>query len=185
MITGYQAAEFLMGQVSPDHDPRLSVLQINLLLYYAQGWHLASYEKPLFSDPVEAWAGGAAVRSVWEGLGGHGGRSIEENVLSVYRGMDFAIGQDAQTLMEMVWQSYGSTPVFQLRTMVMQDAPYRLARKGLDPSSEVQPPIGLEDMRKHFLNLRGGLLDQAMPGPVEDEADMQWLLSAAALHDND
>lgn len=185
MITGYQVAEFLMSQIPEDHDPPVSVLQINLLLYLAQGWHLASFDTPVFSDPVEAWPGGPAVHSVWESLGGHGGRTIDETVLSAYRSMAFNIGQDSRTLMEMVWQSYGGTPVFELRSAAMQDPPFRLARRGLGPTDAGRPAIGLKAMTTHFRGLRDGMLQRATAGPVDDDADLQWLLSAAALHDAD
>lgn len=41
-------------------------MRIQKLLYFAQGWHLARYGKPLFSAPVHAWAYGPVVPEVYE-----------------------------------------------------------------------------------------------------------------------
>jgi len=40
-------------------------LRLNKLLYYAQGWHLARFDKPLFAAPIHAWTHGPVVRDVY------------------------------------------------------------------------------------------------------------------------
>jgi len=39
---------------------------LQALLYYAQAWSLLWDGVPIFDDPIEAWAQGPVVRSVWE-----------------------------------------------------------------------------------------------------------------------
>jgi uncharacterized phage-associated protein len=46
----------------------LTHLKIQKLLYFAQGWHLAYFDFPLFEDPVEAWKYGPVVTSVYYAL---------------------------------------------------------------------------------------------------------------------
>lgn len=43
------------------------IAQLQVLLYYAQGCHLALHDEELFDDPIEAWSRGPAVRSLWPG----------------------------------------------------------------------------------------------------------------------
>lgn len=40
-------------------------LRLQKLLYFAQGWSLARYGKPLFDAPIEAWKFGPVVREVY------------------------------------------------------------------------------------------------------------------------
>lgn len=41
-------------------------MRVQKLLYFAQGWHLARYGKPLFSAPLQAWQYGPVVPEVYE-----------------------------------------------------------------------------------------------------------------------
>lgn len=40
-------------------------LKMQKLLYYAQAWHLAKFEKPLFKNEVEAWEFGPVIKDVY------------------------------------------------------------------------------------------------------------------------
>lgn len=44
----------------------LSNLKLQKLLYYEQGFHLAWFNSPLFSDDIEAWMYGPVVPSVYD-----------------------------------------------------------------------------------------------------------------------
>lgn len=45
--------------------PSAGDVKIHKLLYYCQGWHVASTGKPMFSEPIEAWTNGPVVADVW------------------------------------------------------------------------------------------------------------------------
>ena len=50
-------------------------MRVNKLLYFAQGWHLARYGKPLFDAAIEAWQYGPVVPEVYDRykvFGAHG-----------------------------------------------------------------------------------------------------------------
>jgi uncharacterized phage-associated protein len=40
-------------------------VKIHKLLYYCQGWHLAWFGDPAFSEVIEAWANGPVVEALW------------------------------------------------------------------------------------------------------------------------
>jgi len=46
------------------------------LLYYAQGFHLALFEQPLFDSPIEAWRHGPVCPKVYHHYKNHGGSLI-------------------------------------------------------------------------------------------------------------
>jgi len=55
-------AIYIMEQCGP-----MTAMKLQKLVYYSQAWHLVWDEEPLFSDPIEAWANGPIVRSLYHG----------------------------------------------------------------------------------------------------------------------
>lgn len=51
-------------------------MRVNKLLYFAQGWHLARYGKPLFDAPLEAWQYGPVVPEVYNRYSPFGAQGI-------------------------------------------------------------------------------------------------------------
>jgi uncharacterized phage-associated protein len=45
--------------------PRIDDVTLHKLLYFAQGFHLATTGRPLFNERVEAWARGPVVGDLW------------------------------------------------------------------------------------------------------------------------
>lgn len=54
-------------------------LRLQKLLYFAQGWHLARYGKPLFDAPLQAWAYGPVVPEVYQKYRENGKQGITTN----------------------------------------------------------------------------------------------------------
>lgn len=53
-------------------------LRLQKLLFFAQGWHLARYGRPLFDAPIEAWSYGPVVPEVYRLYKQNGRYGIEE-----------------------------------------------------------------------------------------------------------
>ena len=51
------ARYFLLVASSLEAGDTISNLKMQKMLYYAQGWHFAHFNTPLFDDEIEAWAG--------------------------------------------------------------------------------------------------------------------------------
>src|SRR5450756_3169344 len=45
---------------------QMSTWKLQKLVYYCQAWHLVWEENPLFDDPIQAWANGPVVRSLYD-----------------------------------------------------------------------------------------------------------------------
>ncbi|NLJ65319.1 MAG: SocA family protein [Christensenellaceae bacterium] len=54
-------------------------LRLQKLLYFAQGWYLARYGKPLFEDDMLCWKYGPVVRTVYDKYKDRGKTGIENN----------------------------------------------------------------------------------------------------------
>ncbi len=58
-------ASLFLYWANREGDP-VSHLKLQKLLYYSQAWHLVNFGRTLFPDPIEAWAYGPVVRSLYE-----------------------------------------------------------------------------------------------------------------------
>ena len=69
MANVHDVAQFFIGlaneQANNEQGDMMTNLRLQKLLYFAQGWHLARYGKPLFDDDIEAWQYGPVVPSVY------------------------------------------------------------------------------------------------------------------------
>ena len=81
MANVQDVAKFFIGlasdQAKQDHGDLMTNLRLQKLLYFAQGWHLARYGRPLFDDDIEAWRLGPVVRSVYNEYKAYGKSGID------------------------------------------------------------------------------------------------------------
>jgi len=109
---------WLGGQGGDDND--VSNLKLQKLLYYSQGFCLAMYGKPLFSDPIKAWDHGPVVPSVYEEYKGFGG-----NVIDPPAAPPVGLNQDQTELIEEVFEIYGQYSPWRLRDMTHDETPWK------------------------------------------------------------
>lgn len=60
----------------------VTVMTLLKVLYFAHGWHLAKFEKPLVGQPFEAWKHGPVNRVVYDQLKGCGAKPIRQRLRS-------------------------------------------------------------------------------------------------------
>lgn len=65
-------------QAESESGDGMTNLRVNKLLYFAQGYSLAKYGKPLFNEQIEAWDHGPVVPSVYHAYKGFGKNVIED-----------------------------------------------------------------------------------------------------------
>lgn len=51
---------------SSEEDQELTLMKLSKLVYIAHGWNLASFDKPLVSEPVQAWKFGPVIESIYQ-----------------------------------------------------------------------------------------------------------------------
>ena len=58
MATIFDVADYFLAKTDPELGDLMTHLKLQKLVYYAQGFHLALYDKPLFRESIEAWEHG-------------------------------------------------------------------------------------------------------------------------------
>ncbi|MDR1164441.1 MAG: DUF4065 domain-containing protein [Deltaproteobacteria bacterium] len=114
----------------------LTHLKIQKMLYFAQGWHLAHFDFPLFEDPIEAWKHGPVVRSVYWELKSYSKDDSITELIEGYtlNGFDYeALGtpemlffcDKAKDLMLSVWDEYAKQSAWDLVSIThAKDSPW-------------------------------------------------------------
>ncbi|AWI33728.1 Panacea domain-containing protein [Helicobacter apodemus] len=86
----------------------ISNLKIQKMLYYAQGYSLCLFEKPLFSDRIEAWKHGPVVKTIYKQFKKYGLDSISFDELSNFNTDSIANNKEIQELLVFIFNKYGS-----------------------------------------------------------------------------
>jgi uncharacterized phage-associated protein len=141
----------------------LDTFKLEKLVYYCQVWHLVWDDETLFSEPIEAWAGGPVIRSLYDL---HRGR---------YKVSEWPAG-DARKLTEseretvdVVVDAYGKLSGRQLSQLTHRETPWRKARGDLAPGERGSRIIDPGDMQDYYSGLDQS--DQATP--VDDLATVR------------
>ena len=95
-------ADALIERASQNGRP-LTPMQIIKLVYISHGWMLGLYDRPLITQPVEAWKYGPVVNDVYQTFKAYGGSHVQDTIGSDREVFD-AIEAD---LLDQVESKYG------------------------------------------------------------------------------
>lgn len=140
-LTADEVADYFLASVDADAGDNLSNLKLQKLIYYAQGFHLAMFEKPLFDEPIEAWTYGPVVPRIYRKYKDHGSGGIPAPREFDDRRFD----PETRGLLDEVMEVYGQYSAVKLMNMTHEDLPWKCT-----PSAGV---IDREQMRKYFKKL--------------------------------
>lgn len=129
--------------VCQKRDEEISNLKLQKLIYYAQAWHLAFYDRPLFRDRVEAWIHGPVVPLVFREFKGYGWKPISASASPM-------LPDRTKLHLREVLRVYGKFDALTLERMTHQESPWRNARNGLAPDEPSNRVITHEAMKKFY-----------------------------------
>ncbi|HZX36635.1 MAG TPA: type II toxin-antitoxin system antitoxin SocA domain-containing protein [Thermodesulfobacteriota bacterium] len=121
MYTCQDIAEYLLALVDEEVEELICNLKLQKLVYYAQGFYLALNDKPLFNEPIEAWAHGPVVKELYQKYRSNGASGIPrpENIdLSKY-------DKETQDFLSEIYKLFGQYSGWKLREFTHGEAPWR------------------------------------------------------------
>ena len=120
MTTANDAARYILSLTDEECGELISHLKLQKLLYYAQGFHLAIFDMPLFEEHIVAWQHGPVVPKVWDAYRDYGSNPIPKP-------NDFdrdVISNDARGVIDEVYTVFGQYSAWKLRNMTYEEAPW-------------------------------------------------------------
>jgi uncharacterized phage-associated protein len=122
-------------------------LHLQKLMYYAQAWHLALKNKPLFVEDFEAWVHGPVLPSLYQRF-------------KIYRWNPIGIKVKEPDLptttkkhLKEIVKVFGKFSAFELERMTHNEAPWKKARKGLPLDVNSSKIISKSSMKSYYSSL--------------------------------
>jgi uncharacterized phage-associated protein len=125
MISCQDVAKYFLSLTDEESGELISNLKLQKLVYYAQGFHLAFFDTPLFPERIEAWTYGPVIPDLYRIYKDCGQCSIPPPP-------DFDISKyDPQTkdLLDEVYKVFGQFSAWKLADMTHQEPPFENAYK--------------------------------------------------------
>lgn len=141
--TAFQVADNILSSAAEYGDP-ITNLKLQKLLYYAQAWHLALHDKPLFDERIEAWVHGPAVPPVYGAFKAMGWQPIVPPPIIV------DVSDAVKSHVREVLEAYGGLSAYQLELLTHQEYPWQNARRGLAPDEPSNNIISQDDMKAFY-----------------------------------
>lgn len=125
MLTANDVAKFILAQSDPEEGDIISPLKLQKLVYYCQGFHLAEYNEPLFSEQIVAWDHGPVVESLYQFY-----KDYSRQAIPLPDEIDFDIYTTEQKkLMEEIYRIFGQFSAWKLRNMTHDEPPWKNANR--------------------------------------------------------
>jgi uncharacterized phage-associated protein len=144
-LKALDVAHWFINGVDRDSGEAITHLKLQKLLYFAQAYHLANFNRPLFAEDFEAWAHGPVVTDVWHKMKEHGWNSIPP-VKDARPITDAGI----TSYLEAVNGKFGSFDAKHLEAITHKHLPWKEARGNLPPEASSNALIGKRTIRDFY-----------------------------------
>ena len=135
-------ATYILEQRGP-----MTAMKLQKLVYYSQAWHLVWDEEPLFDEPIEAWANGPVVRSLYRQ---HRGRFTLNGPTEIIGGDSSRLTDTERETIDAVLHSYGDKSAHWLSELTHSEEPWREAREGLSQRERGDRVISQDSMFMYY-----------------------------------
>ncbi|WP_235543189.1 Panacea domain-containing protein [Phycicoccus sp. Soil803] len=125
----------------------MTAMKLQKLTYYSHAWHLVWDERPLFAEPIEAWANGPVVPALYRQ---HRGKF---SVSTIEGGDSNRLTQAEQGTVDAVVGFYGDMTAHQLSELTHSERPWADARAGMPAGARGSARITDEMMAFYYDSL--------------------------------
>ena len=129
-----------------EHGDLITNLRLQKLLYYAQAWHLAMHEKPLFLDRIEAWGNGPIQPDVYAKFARFGHQQLDHET------SDWKVAKHVSNHIADLMRAYGHLSSFDLEMVSRDEEPWKAARNRITETDKT--PEVSRDLMMRFYKLR-------------------------------
>ncbi len=121
----------------------ISNLKLQKLVYYAQAWHLALREKPLFEEDFQAWIHGPVILVLYQKYKAFRWQPILKDT-------EMQLPDNVVKFLDEVAQEYFACNAYELEQMTHVEDPWNRARGNLPPDVPSNAIIKKEWMREYY-----------------------------------
>lgn len=125
----------------------LTNLKLQKLVYYAQAWYLAIYDKELFDAEFEAWIHGPVNRDLYFRFKKYLWQPITEDIEIP------KLSKLIKEYLDEVFDVFGGISAYELERMTHNETPWIEARNGIPHDRKCSTPISQKTMKEFYKNL--------------------------------
>jgi uncharacterized phage-associated protein len=141
-LTSFEIAKYFIN-LANQTGSFLSNLKLQKLVYYAQAWHLALHDQPLFDEDFEAWVHGPVIPELYQAYKHFSWKPIQEDVVVA------DLSKSVLEHLREVADEYFACDAYELERMTHLESPWQIARQGL-ASDEPSTNIILKDWMQEY-----------------------------------
>jgi uncharacterized phage-associated protein len=146
MISAGEVAKYFLAKVDDEVGDGISNLTLQKLVYYAQAFHLAMHDAPLFGERVEAWEHGPVVPDLYHAYKEHGSAHIPPPAAFDLDAYD----EKTRDFLNEVYDVFGQFSAGKLRHMTHDERPWiEASRHGR--SDRVISPAAMRDFYQDYV----------------------------------
>lgn len=120
MLTCYDVANYFIW-LANTLSGSITNMKLQKLVYYAQGYHLALYDEPLFAEQIRAWDHGPVAPPLYREYSAYGSEAIPSP-----EGFDVSAYSEREILLlDGVYARLGHFSAWQLREMTHREDPWK------------------------------------------------------------
>lgn len=142
MRSVHDVARYIVERSGP-----MTAMKLQKLVYYCQAWSLVWDERPMFQEPIKAWANGPVVSELYKL---HRGQFM---VSKWPRGSRSKLDRKAIETIDAVIKFYGHRTAQWLSDLTHQESPWRDARNGAADGDALDTEISHAAMDEYYSSL--------------------------------
>ena len=139
MVSVFEVAKWFLSRESMTHK------KLQKLCYYAQAWHCALLDKPLFDSEIQAWIHGPVIPELYRVYSETRWIKIPKSEQEV------TFDESTTELLEAVYNTYGGLTGNQLERLTHSEQPWQEARGTLKPFEACENIISVEKMKEYYV----------------------------------
>ena len=121
----------------------ITQLKVQKLVYYADAWFLANFDKPMVNEDFQAWAHGPAIPSLYTKYRDYRWEALPEEPKQ-------KLPKNLQSFLSAVYDEYGQFSAKKLEQMTHEESPWIDARGGLQPEAASRRIISKIKIRNYY-----------------------------------
>jgi uncharacterized phage-associated protein len=158
----HAVADHILSKRKPAGSPILRPLALEKLVYYAQGWHLALRDEPLFDEDIQAWRHGPVAPTLYRRFRFLGGNPIKADRLIT--NPKSLLSPSSLEVIDQVWGWYGKFTGPELIDMTHEERPWKETWGTRPRDGEGQDVIDPRIIREFFKEKHSEALENSFCG---------------------
>lgn len=142
--TAIEIADWFLAHVDRQSGDTITHLKLQKLVYYAQAWHLANFNTPLFLEELQAWTHGPVAPSLWQKYKNHSWDALPKPTHQV------KIDEQVGAFLRLVYDNYGRFEAKYLEELTHAERPWKETRGQLPLHERCTKPIEKTLMRDFY-----------------------------------